>query len=228
MHFKILNIGLILLQSSSGGGKFSYVIIIGIIIFIAYKLANMEDDTFVTDGQTNKVVNIPLTGGIMGLLSVSPQKLLNNRIRKENLNGWKVVQIIPSNSGNVFLAIFRFILLVLTLFIYTTENGYYVIMEKRDNKNGKKASPDKNPHDKINDFAEDEDLTIEDNIDFISQDEGIEFTDEEQEQINLFINNHYKPGEKLVFNNKNRKIQKIDETEWASMNHSEWIIIKEA
>jgi uncharacterized membrane protein len=81
---------------------------------------------------TNKVVNVTLTGGIIGLIGDSPQNSLNRRIKKENANGWKVIQIIPSASGNILLIILRLLILVCTLFFYTTANGYYVIMEKKE------------------------------------------------------------------------------------------------
>jgi len=83
-----------------------------------------------SSNQTNKIINVTLTGGILGLLADSPQNSLNAKIQKENANGWKVIQVIPADSGNLFLIIFRFVLLVCTLFFYTTANGYYVVMEK--------------------------------------------------------------------------------------------------
>jgi len=84
-----------------------------------------------SENQTNKVVNVTLTGGLIGLFSVSPQSVLNNRLVKENSNGWRVIQVIPADSGNIFLFIFRLLLLVVTFFLYTSANGYYVILEKK-------------------------------------------------------------------------------------------------
>jgi preprotein translocase subunit YajC len=107
------------------------LLIIAIIVFVAIKTSKSEDDTSTLADQTNKVVNVTLLGGIIGLLRDSPQNSLNRRIKKENANGWRVVQVIPADSGNIFLAIFRLLLLVITLFFYTTANGYYVIMEKK-------------------------------------------------------------------------------------------------
>ncbi len=83
-----------------------------------------------SSNQSNKVVNVTLKGGIIGMLADSPQNTLNRRIRKENMNGWKVIQVIPASSGNILLLIFRIILLVITVFFFTTANGYYIIMEK--------------------------------------------------------------------------------------------------
>jgi hypothetical protein len=124
----------ILLQVASGGGSFMNLIVLAlivIIIIVAVKTSKKVDDTAVGEGQTNKVVNVTMTGGIIGLFSSSPQSSLNNTIMRENANGWRVVQIIPADSGNIFLYIFRLLLLVITLFLFTTANGYYVIMEKK-------------------------------------------------------------------------------------------------
>ena len=84
--------------------------------------------------QLNKVVNVTLVGCIIGLIGVRPNNALNSRIKKENVNGWKVIQIIPSSSGNLLLSILRVILLIVTLFLYTSADGYYVVMERIENK----------------------------------------------------------------------------------------------
>lgn len=78
----------------------------------------------------NKIVNITLDGGIIGLLASSPKSALNDVIEYENSEGWKVIQVIPADSGNLFLSIFRLVLLLCTFLMYTTANGYYVIMER--------------------------------------------------------------------------------------------------
>ena len=108
------------------------VILIAVIFIVAIKTGKREEDTSVAGDQINKVVNIALTGGLIGLFSSSPQNSLNKIIKKENDNGWRVIQVIPSESGNIFLIIFRLLLLCLTLFLYTTVNGYYIIMERKN------------------------------------------------------------------------------------------------
>ncbi len=107
----------------------AFVLIIAIIV--AVKSSKSEDYSPAEDWQNNKVINVTLNGGVIGLLADSPQRTLNRRIKKEDAEGWRVVQIIPADSGNIFLTIFRLILLLLTLFIFTTANGYYVVMERR-------------------------------------------------------------------------------------------------
>ena len=84
-----------------------------------------------TDNPKNKIVNVTLIGGIIGLLASSPKKSLNNTISNENANGWRVIQVIPADSGNIFLIIFRLLILLITFFLYTTANGYYIVMEKK-------------------------------------------------------------------------------------------------
>ncbi len=108
------------------------IILIAVIFIVAIKTGKREEETSVPGDQINKVVNISLTGGLIGLFSSSPQNSLNKIIKKENDNGWRVIQVIPSESGNIFLIIFRLLLLFLTLFLYTTVNGYYIIMERKN------------------------------------------------------------------------------------------------
>jgi hypothetical protein len=128
-------------EGGGASGLLLLIIVVAVIILVAVKTRNQEYTVEVSSDQKNKVVNVTFIGGLIGLFGSSPQNRLNSRIKKENLNGWRVVQIIPADSGNVFLYIFRFLLLVITLFLYTTTNGFYVIMErtqseeKNDNKN---------------------------------------------------------------------------------------------
>lgn len=78
----------------------------------------------------NKVINVTLVGGLIGLLANSPHNALNRAIKRENVQGWRVVQVIPSASGNILLWILRIFLLFITLLLFTTANGYYVILER--------------------------------------------------------------------------------------------------
>jgi hypothetical protein len=125
----------IILQAPPQGGTFQLIILafIVLIIFLGVKASKNVDDNNkpIEADQTNKVVNVALTGGIIGLFSSSPQRKLNEAIKRENANGWRVVQIIPADSGNLFLIIYRLLLLTITLLLFTTANGYYVIMEKK-------------------------------------------------------------------------------------------------
>lgn len=93
---------------------------------------NSSNNQNISVGLTNKVVNVTLIGGIIGLFVVSPQNSLNSRIRKENAQGWRVIQIIPAASGNIFLFALRLLILMITLFLYSPSDGYYIVMEKSD------------------------------------------------------------------------------------------------
>jgi hypothetical protein len=127
-------LNIILQAAASSWGGFPNIIVpalVVLIIIVAVKTGKKVEDAPVSADQTNKVVNVTLIGGIIGLFASSPQSRLNNRIKIENANGWRVVQIIPAESGNIFLSIFRYLLLIITLLFFTTANGYYVLMEKK-------------------------------------------------------------------------------------------------
>ena len=85
--------------------------------------------TSATAGE-NKVVSITLWGGLLGLFAGSPRGQLEKAIEKENENGFRAVQVIEAASDNLFLWLLRLIILVVTLFIYTPANGYYITFEK--------------------------------------------------------------------------------------------------
>ena len=79
----------------------------------------------------NKIVNVDLTGGLIGLLGDSPKNKLNNVIQKQSNNGYRVVQIIPAASANLLLSMLRVVLLFITFFLFTTTEGYYIVFEKK-------------------------------------------------------------------------------------------------
>lgn len=80
----------------------------------------------------NKIINVTLWGGLMGLFASSPKSRIANAVKKANNEGYRAVQIIDANSGNLLLWLLRFILLVITIFIYTTADGYYLVLEKNN------------------------------------------------------------------------------------------------
>ena len=127
------------------------IAIITLIIFLIVNKRsgnNNENDVVIPEGKTceavragennlkimnnveNKIVNVRLTGGILGLLFSSPQTKLSNAIKDANAKGWRVRQVIPAVSGNLFLWLLRLILLVITLFLFTTANGFYIVLER--------------------------------------------------------------------------------------------------
>ena len=84
-----------------------------------------------TDKKT--VLIISSTKGNISLLErEEPSASLNKRISQENQNGWEVVQVIPDTSSNLLNFIVRVFLLMVTLLIYTTSDGYYVILRRKE------------------------------------------------------------------------------------------------
>ena len=77
----------------------------------------------------NKVVKIRLIGGIIGLF-ISPKDRLENEMKSANAEGWRTVQVIPQSSGNILVIILKLILLVITLFLFTFAEGYYITFER--------------------------------------------------------------------------------------------------
>jgi len=54
------------------------VVLVIIIIIVAVKTSKNNDDSTTSTDQINKVVNVTLNGGLIGLFSVSPQTSLKN------------------------------------------------------------------------------------------------------------------------------------------------------
>ncbi len=124
--------------SGEGGGNafvslWPFIIIIGIIVVVVIwqkKKSETEDDGALDSSSINKVVRLNFMGGIIGFLTNDPHKALQKRVLQENKNGWRVVQVIPDISGNLFVYLLRILLLIITLFLYTQANGYFILFEK--------------------------------------------------------------------------------------------------
>jgi hypothetical protein len=94
--------------------------------------ANATTTTTSTNNeQINRISKVSLVGGLIGIVAGSPDESLNKRIRLENSKGWQVVQILPDTHVNLLSLIIRVLLLVITLFIFTTANGYYIVLKRR-------------------------------------------------------------------------------------------------
>ena len=132
----MLNIILQSIVAGSGGSVFSfllmYIVILTIVIVSTYiTVKNAEKGNVpVSAEQTSKVVLVSFLGGIIGAHSGSRLDRINKVVKKENEQGWKAVQIFHADDGGFFLEMLRALLLVCTLFLYTTANGYYIIMER--------------------------------------------------------------------------------------------------
>ena len=80
--------------------------------------------------KVNKVVRLSLSGGLIGLLTTNPRRALDNRIDKENQEGWNAVYILPHHDTNLFAALLRILVLFLTLFLWTWGAGYLILFER--------------------------------------------------------------------------------------------------
>ena len=80
----------------------------------------------------NKIDEITFIGGLIGWLAVNPKATIDNRVAEANKAGWTVVNIIPGGEQNALLRVLRFIILVVTLGLFTFGDGVYVIFEKEE------------------------------------------------------------------------------------------------
>ena len=78
----------------------------------------------------NKVVRIALSGGLIGWLFTNPRRALDNRIEKENQEGWNAIYFVPHKQTNMFVALLQVVVLLLTLFIWTFGAGYLILFER--------------------------------------------------------------------------------------------------
>ena len=80
--------------------------------------------------KVNKIVRISLSGGIIGWLTTNPRRALDNRIDKENQDGWNAVYIMPHQASNLVAALARLVVLGCTLFLWTWGAGYLILLER--------------------------------------------------------------------------------------------------
>lgn len=109
-----------------------FILLLGI-IGIIIRLIRESQPEQILPNQKNKIINVDFTGGIIGLFFSSPRRKLNKIIAKENQEGWKVVEVLDSEKGNFFTALVQVFLLIITLFLYTTVSGKYIVFEKDNN-----------------------------------------------------------------------------------------------
>ena len=80
------------------------------------------------------------------------------------------------------------------------------------------------------------DISVEENPDSYEKEDNskdeemvyeFELTSDEQKEVDAFVKFGIMPGQLLVMNKNNRKIEKFDYKDWDEMNQSEWIILIE-
>ncbi|MCA9744315.1 MAG: hypothetical protein H6695_02420 [Deferribacteres bacterium] len=112
------------------------VLVVVVLLFISIRKSSEADPLTADNGAefsngANMVLKVNLKGGLIGFLLDNPRKTLQEKLLVANRNGWKVIQVIPDTTGNLFVYIFRLILLIVTLSLYTQANGYLIILEKK-------------------------------------------------------------------------------------------------
>ena len=80
----------------------------------------------------NKIDEITFIGGFIGWLAVNPKATIDNRVAEANKAGWTVVNIVPGGEQNALLRFLRYIILTITLGLFTFGDGVYVIFEKEE------------------------------------------------------------------------------------------------
>lgn len=80
----------------------------------------------------NKVDEVSFAGGLIGFLAVNPRRMIDNRVKEANENGWVLTQLQPTSGNNLFIKVLRFVLLVLTLGLFTFGDGMYLVFEKEE------------------------------------------------------------------------------------------------
>jgi len=81
----------------------------------------------------NKIVRISLSGGIIGILLTNPKEAIQRAVQIENERGWRLVQILPHKSQNLFIAMAQVIVVIFTLLLWTWSDGYLLIFERDKN-----------------------------------------------------------------------------------------------
>ena len=80
--------------------------------------------------RVNRVDRISLSGGLVGMLLTNPRRALDNKIKQENADGWRIVQIMPHKEANLFVFFLQILVLCLTLLLWTWGAGYLLVLEK--------------------------------------------------------------------------------------------------
>lgn len=79
----------------------------------------------------NKVERIRYSGGLLGLLFGSSRGKLEDVVKAQNQEGWNL-HFIHQDSPNILIWIFRLLILLLTLGLWTTGNSELLVFQKDD------------------------------------------------------------------------------------------------
>mgnify|MGYP000029210714 FL=1 len=79
----------------------------------------------------NKVERIRYSGGLLGLLFGSSRGKLEDVVNAQNQEGWNL-HFIHQDSPNILIWIFRLLILLLTLGLWTIGNSELLVFQKDD------------------------------------------------------------------------------------------------
>lgn len=77
----------------------------------------------------NQVIRVNFAGGLIGVLFGSSRGKIQSVVQDANSDGWNYVEAI-NDQPNLIIYVLRFLLLILTLGLWTLSTGYLLIFEK--------------------------------------------------------------------------------------------------
>ena len=110
-----------LVPQTNGGGK---------VMAESLNISEAKPQGKIKIKRENRLEKVSLAGGIIGMLGTSPRLALQSKLSEVNAQGWYVRQIIPDSTGNLFVSLLRFLILIVTLLLYTPRNGYFIVLER--------------------------------------------------------------------------------------------------
>ena len=79
----------------------------------------------------NRVERIRYSGGILGLIFGSSRGKLENAVQKHNDEGWNL-HFIHQDSPNLLIWLFRFLILILTIGLWTIGDSELLVFQKEE------------------------------------------------------------------------------------------------
>jgi hypothetical protein len=80
----------------------------------------------------NKVIRISYSGGLLGLIFGSARGKLEKVLTEHNRDGWNLAEVVEDNP-NLVIWVIRFVLLILTLGLWTLSTGQLLVLERPSN-----------------------------------------------------------------------------------------------
>ena len=78
----------------------------------------------------NKVVQISLASGLIGLIATNPRRALEQCILRENTAGWTCIYFTGHQDTNILMTLLKALVLVCTLGLWTWGAGYMVLFHR--------------------------------------------------------------------------------------------------